>query len=374
MPAARRRIGLPVRLLVAQLVVFAVGIAALVVVALAVGPPLFADHLRRALVVVSPEVSTHAEDAFATAAGLAIGAGALACLVAAAAVSVFLTRRLTRPVLAMRAAAGRLADGDYEARMPALGLGPELDALGDSFNSMAAVLHDTERGRQRLPSDVPHELRTPLATIDAYLDALADGVRSPDQDTWGILADQTTRLRRLTEDLALLSRAEEHQLVLRRAPTAANNPVIAAVTAARPGYAARGVELVTYLAVGLPELNVDADRVSQVVDNLLSNALRHTPSGGRVTVTTDRATRPAGPAVRVSVTDTGEGIAAEQLPHVFDRFYRADAARDRAHGGSGLGLAIARALTGALGGTLTASSGGPGAGATFVVTLPLTPT
>ena len=132
----------------------------------------------------------------------------------------------------MRAAAGRLADGDYEARMPALGLGPELDALGDSFNSMAAALHDTERGRQRLLSDVAHELRTPLATIDAYLEALADGVRSPDQDTWGILADQTTRLRRLTEDLALLSRAEEHQLVLRRAPTAANNPVIAAVTAA----------------------------------------------------------------------------------------------------------------------------------------------
>jgi signal transduction histidine kinase len=142
--------------------------------------------------------------------------------------------------------------------------------------------------------------------------------------------------------------------------------VTTAVQAARPGYDDRGVKLTTRPAPGLPGLTADPDRLAQVLAGLLSNALRHTPPGGQVIVSTESD----GPAVKITVTDTGEGIAAEHLPHVFERFYRADAARDRAHGGSGIGLTIARALITAHGGTLIAASGGPGTGAQFTITLP----
>jgi signal transduction histidine kinase len=142
--------------------------------------------------------------------------------------------------------------------------------------------------------------------------------------------------------------------------------VTSAVAAARPGYDAKGVQLGTRLPGHLPDLAADPDRLAQVLAGLLANALRYTPPGGQVTV----SAQPAGPDVQITVTDTGQGIAAEHLPHIFERFYRADTARDRAHGGSGIGLTIARALITAHGGTLTAASNGPGAGAEFTLTLP----
>jgi signal transduction histidine kinase len=144
--------------------------------------------------------------------------------------------------------------------------------------------------------------------------------------------------------------------------------VTAAVEAARPDYDARGVCLAARTSDGLPEISADQDRIGQVLAGLLANALRHTPPGGSVCAAA--AALPGGTGVRIIVSDTGDGIAAEHLPHVFERFYRADAARDRAHGGSGIGLTIARALISAHGGTLTATSGGPGTGASFTITLP----
>jgi signal transduction histidine kinase len=361
--------GLAARLLAAQLLTLAIGGLTLAVVALAAGPPLFRAHIHRALGSVSPAVSRHLQDAFAAAGGIATAVGGAAAFAAAAAVSVFIARRLSRPIAALDAAAGRLAAGDYTARMRPAGLGPELDTLTGAFNTMAAALQATETARRRLLADVAHELRTPLATLDAYLEGLADGIRAPTQETWDVLAAQTSRLRRLAGDVALVSAAEEGQLALRPAPLAPNDIVTSAVTAAHAGYEAKGVELTTAPAAGLPGLSADPERLGQVLAGLLANALRLTPPGGKVTV----ATRPAGPGVQITVTDTGEGIAAEHLPHIFERFYRADAARDRTSGGSGIGLTIARALIAAHDGTLTAASGGPGKGAQFTITLPAGP-
>ena len=362
-----RRPGLAVRLLIAQLLAITAGTVTFALVALAAGPPLFRTHLHDALGTVPPPgVAAHLDDAFATAAGIAIGVGTAAALLTAAAVSLLITRRFSRPVHDLGTAAARVADGDYTTRVTPPGLGPELDALTSAFNAMAASLETTEATRRRLLADAAHELRTPLATLDAYLEGLADGIRTPGQQTWDVLASQTARLRRLADDIALVSRAEEGQLPLHPATISLNGLVTTAVQAARPGYENRGVTLTSRLTPQQPSIIADPDRLAQVLAGLLSNALRHTPPGGQVTV----STQTAGPDVMITVADTGDGIAAEHLPHIFERFYRADAARDRAHGGSGIGLTVARALIIAHGGTLTAASGGPGTGAKFTITLP----
>jgi two-component system, OmpR family, sensor histidine kinase BaeS len=201
------------------------------------------------------------------------------------------------------------------------------------------------------------------------VDAAEDGVAVADEDTWTVLRTQTGRLRRLAEDIAAVSRAEEHQLDLRPVCVAARDLVHAAVTAAQPRYTAKQVTLlarVTDANEAGAEVEADAERMGQVLGNLLDNALRHTPAGGQVVVGVGRDAA----GVRFTVTDTGEGIPAEHLPHLFERFYRADPARDRGHGGSGIGLAIVRAIVAEHRGRVTATSDGPGAGATFTVTLP----
>src|SRR6266498_1008276 len=203
----RRRPGLAARLLAAHLLTTAVGALTLAAVALAAGPPLFRGHAQQALGVVSPTLRQHLQDAFAAATGIAVAVGIVASLGTAVAVSLFATRRLSRPVRALEEAAARLAAGDYASRMPSTGLGPEFDVFTDAFNTMAATLEHTERTRRRLLADVVHEVRTPLATIDGYLEGLADGVRSPTQNTWDILAAQTARLRRLIDDVSLVSSA-----------------------------------------------------------------------------------------------------------------------------------------------------------------------
>lgn len=361
-----RSTGLAGRLLTAQLLVVGAGSVTFAIVALAAGPPLFRIHLRDALGTVPPDVTRHLQDAFATAAGISIAVGTAAALLTAAAVSLLIARRLSRPISALGTAAARLAGGDYSARMQPAGIGPELDSLAGAFNTMAAALESTEQTRRRLLADAAHELRTPLATLDAFLEALTDGVRAPGPDTWQVLTAQTARLRRLADDIALVSRAEEHRLPLHPVPVAISQIVTSAVTAARPGYDAKQVTLAIRLADDLPVLTADAGRLGQVLAGLLGNALRYTPPGGKVTV----SARPAARDMHIVVADTGEGIAAEHLPHIFERFYRADKARDRANGGSGIGLTIARALVTAHGGTITAASGGPGAGARFTITLP----
>jgi signal transduction histidine kinase len=210
-------------------------------------------------------------------------------------------------------------------------------------------------------------MRTPVATLEAYLEALEDGVATLDAETAQLLRAQTRRLARLSEDIGTVSRAEEGQVRLELRTVQPAALVRAAVDSVTEAYEAKDVRLVTHLAAGLTELSLDPERIGQALGNLLDNALRHTPAGGTVSVSA--ATRRTG-GVSLSVADTGEGIPAEHLAHVFERFYRVDTARDRAHGGSGIGLAIAKAFVEAHGGQLTVTSAGTGQGSTFRILLP----
>jgi signal transduction histidine kinase len=357
------RIGLAGRLLVALGLVVAVGAVTFGLVAAVAGPPIFRTHLGH-VSGVPPEVSGHVEQAYASAYATSLGVALPAALAVAAVVSLLIARRLARPVAALATVAGQVADGQYQARAASPRLGTEFDRLATAFNQMAARLAAIEEVRRRMLADLAHEMRTPVATIVAYLDAAADGVAVPGEDPDQVLRSQAERLRRLAEDLGSISRAEE--LPLDRRPVCPAALVSAAADGARRAYAGKGVVLHARCDAGLPEVSVDPDRIAQVLANLLDNALRHTAPGGEVRLTACAAAR----AVTLAVHDTGEGIAADQLPHVFERFYRGDAARRRDRGGSGIGLTIARAVVTAHDGALAAASPGPGGGASFTVTLP----
>lgn len=349
-------------MLAASVLVVLTGTATAWLVAAAVGPPLFREHLARAASGGGSE-QEHAERAFTSATGIALALALTAALGAAIAVSIVVTRRIGRSIAAVADAAARVAEGRHDARVPASGLGVEFDGLAAAFNEMADRLGRVESTRRRLLADLAHELRTPTATLDGYLEAAQDGVHGLDEPTVAMLRNQTHRLARLAQDLAAISTAEEH--ALRRRPTRLG-ALLRDVTGAHQRAAAEhGVTLTAEVPDNLPTVDVDTDRLSQVVVNLLDNALRHTPPGGAVTVTARNSVG----AVTIAVQDTGEGIDAAHLPHVFERFYRAPA-RSGEHGGSGIGLAIAKAIVEAHGGTITAASAGPGAGSTFRLQIP----
>ncbi len=363
---ARPTPGLATRLLSAQTLVILTGALTAWLVVLIVGPPIFRNHLQRAEAADPADHMLHAEAAFRSATAIALSVALLAALVTALAAGVYVTHRIGRSVRLVADAAATLAGGNYDAQVPPPRLGPEFDVLASSFNQMASRLQATEVTRRRLLTDLAHEMRTPVATLDAYLEGVQDGVITLDPDNVTMLRSQAQRLARLAEDITAVSRAEEHQLTLNRRPL---NPAVLvqdAIEAATGRYTDYGVLLDTKLDDGLPSVEADPDRLAQVLGNLLDNALRHTPPGGIVTV----AAAASGRGVEISVVDTGEGIPTEHLAHVFERFYRVDTARDREHGGSGIGLAITKALVEAHGGRIRIDSPGPGRGTTVTFWLP----
>jgi two-component system, OmpR family, sensor histidine kinase BaeS len=336
----------------------------MVIVAAIAGPPLFEAHMHEAG-HSSPDVLAHSEEAFSTAGLLALVIGLAIAASGAILVSILISRRLRRSLDDLGEAATRISEGDYALRVEAAD-SRELATLADSFNTMAGRLATVEGSRRRLLTDLAHEIRTPLASMEICVESLEDGAIDPGPEAWAILAGQINRISRLADDLGQVSAAEEGRLNLEPHPT---DPVVlaeAAALAAREGFERKQVELVLDPSPGAGLLVLaDPARVGQVLANLLSNALRHTPSGGRVAL----AVTSAGEWVDIKVRDDGEGIAAEHLPRIFERFYRVDAARDRQHGGTGVGLAISRAIARAHGGELTATSPGPGRGATFTLRL-----
>lgn len=363
--AGRRNLG--TRLLVAIVVVVIVGGATAWVVVAGIGPTIFHNHMVN-VGGSSATATLHAEEAFRTASALSLALALFAALLTSVVVSVFLTQRITRSLTPLAGAARRVADGDYAARVPSVGMGSEFDDLADAFNTMATDLGRIDVTRAQMLGDLAHEMRTPVTTLGAYLEAISDGVEQADAPTLAMLLDQVARLARLSEDIALVTTAEEGRLTMRRKTIAVEQILTDATAPAVARYAARGVDLEVRVAQTASTAMVDADpdRIAQVLTNLLDNALRHTPTGGRVVVMVDRL----GAAIRLVVADDGEGIPAEHLAHVFDRFYRVDTARDRAHGGSGVGLAIAKAITEAHQGTITVHSDGSGQGAVFTIVLP----
>lgn len=362
------------RLMIAQALVLVAGVITAALVAQIVGPPLFHEHLLRAGQNVTAEQLLHIERAYASATTLTLLAALVIAAAAAVGVTWFVTTRLTAPLRVLADAAGRLSQGDYDVRLPALDAGPEFDVLAASLNDAAHRLQTTEVTRRRLLADLAHELRTPLATTTAYLDALDDGIATWDDDTARVLRANTARLARLAEDMAMVSRAEEHRLVLHPVPIDVGALLDDVVASAGPAYADKGVRLVVDPSddrrrPARSVLLADRERLDQVLGNLLTNALRHTPSGGVVTITA----RSHDDRTAITVRDTGDGIPPDRLPHIFERFYRGDASRTRDERGSGIGLTIARGIAMAHGGTLTAHSDGPGTGATFELDLPPSP-
>ena len=353
------------RLVVAQALVLVAGALTTWLVASVVGPGIFHDHLEQAGVAHSASETEHVEDAFASALLISIALALVVSVLAALAVSWYFSRRVQRSIGNVADAAAQIADGRYGARVRDPGLGGEFSMLATSYNRLATRLEATETTRRRMLADLAHELRTPLATVEAHLEAVEDGVRSFDADTLAVIGSATRRMRRLAEDVAAVSTAEEGSLQIEKRPVAAVGLARVAADGVRDRFDAQGVRLQLELA-DAGRIEVDPERIGQVLANLLDNALRHTPAGGTVTLSCRRIES----WVELQVADTGEGVAAEHLPHLFDRFYRADAARDRARGGSGIGLAIARALVEGHGGGIFAASAGAGRGTTFTVRLP----
>lgn len=256
-------------------------------------------------------------------------------------------RRAAAPVGDLIEASGRIEEGDFSTRVPETGP-REVRALARAFNAMSARLEETEQQRRSALADVSHELRTPLTVIQANLEALLDGVYPADAEHLQPIVEETRVLERLIDDLRTLTLVEAGSLVLHREPT--DLGVLLAEVAA--GYRSQaeqaGINLAVAVADDLPPLDIDPARIREVVANLLTNALRHTPRDGNVELTAHLA----GDRVEVIVHDTGTGIPADQLDRIFDRFYRSPDSP-----GSGLGLPIAKSLAEAHGGTMTASSG-----------------
>jgi signal transduction histidine kinase len=284
-----------------------------------------------------------------------VGTAAVALLLAFA-----LSGRILHPVSELTAAAHRMRQGDLDVRVVPRG-DDEIARLGRAFNEMAERLGDIERTKRQMVGDVAHELRSPVTNLRCGLEAIQDGLVALDRDRIDALHSETLLLQRLIADLQDLALAEAGSLALERQPVDVAE-IVRRALGADPGGAAVTVAIDPRAA----EVTADAGRLEQILRNLVSNARRHTPDDGRIDI---RATRD-GRQVRIAVADTGSGIRPEHLPHVFDRFYRADPSRDRATGGAGLGLAIVRRLVEAHGGSVAAASEGEGLGTTVTISIP----
>lgn len=291
------------------------------------------------------------------AAGVAIGFALL--------LAILLSSRLLKPVRALTQAASDLAHGDLTKRVAVQG-NDELATLGQTFNQMATSLEEAEESRRAMTADIAHELRTPLTVVLGHSEALSEGQLPPDPETFDIIYDETKRLNRLVDDLRTLSLSDAGELRLNRSRISPLELLERSAAARKSEANTKGVSLLIETSPGLPEVKVDADRMTQVLVNLLDNALRYTLEGGRITLSGTQI--PEG--VRIAVEDTGPGIPEQDLPFLFDRFYRGDKSRQREEGGSGLGLAIARSLVESQGGRIRVESK-VGVGAKFIIELPI---
>ncbi len=289
--------------------------------------------------------------------------GALAAVLLALFLGALLARTITRPVRELTGATQRMAAGELGIQVP-VRTQDEVGELATSFNVMSHDLAQAARVRRQLTADIAHDLRTPLSVILGYTEALSDEKLSGSPETYEIMHKEAQHLSHLIEDLRLLSLADTGELPLNRRPVATQALLARTAAAHQPQAAKKAIALLVDAAPTLPQINVDPERMAQVLNNLVSNALRYTPEGGQVTL---------GAAVRkdsilLTVTDSGAGISAADLPNIFNRFYRGDEARQQ-NGASGLGLAIAKSIVQAHGGTLTAANA-PGSGAIFTISLP----
>lgn len=309
---------------------------------------------------------------FRSAVNEALTIAALAAVITAIAVSLFVSRQVVTPVREMMIASRFISEGHYKERVhvpgdPSKGELDELSQLALSFNQMAAKLEQVEVMRRQLIGDVSHELRTPLTTIKGSMEGLMDGVLPANEETFHGIYREADRLQKLVSDLQELSRVEAGAYELEFKPVDVLDLVTATVNRLALQFEEKGVILEIDVPNGLPKVKADEDRIGQVLLNLVGNALQYTPSGGKVKVATTHHDN----EIITSVFDTGIGLSAEHLEYIFTRFYRIDKSRSRVGGGSGIGLTIAKYLVEAHGGRIWVESPGSGKGSTFIFTLPI---
>jgi histidine kinase len=292
----------------------------------------------------------------------AVVAASLVALLA----SIIISRSIVAPIRLMTNASGRIAEGRYDERVK-LGGSDELGHLAHSFNQMAEQLEQVENMRRQLIGDVAHELRTPLTAIKGSAEGLMDGVLPASDETYQQIHNEAERLSRLVDDLQELSRVESRAVQLDIRPVDFASVVGTVIKRLQHQFDGKRVTLTANLPAEPVSFLADEGRAIQILTNLVGNALQHTPENGAVTISMLRDKT----EVRISVRDTGEGIEAEHLPRIFDRFYRVDKSRSRARGGSGIGLTIARHLVESQGGKIWAESEGKNKGSVFTFTLPL---
>jgi signal transduction histidine kinase len=368
-----RKLSLYWRLLASYLLVIAVASVTLYLASEALAPAFLdwhLDHVRHqsnlrqeAMADLEGELTA----AHSRAMQQAILWGVVASTVVAGGLSLFVTARIVSPLRQMQRASHRIAAGKYRERLDVAGA-DEIGQLAAAFNEMAGALSETEERRVELLANVAHELRTPLSSLHGYLEGLEDGYFEADAETMSACKRQVDRLERLLDDLSLLSRVEAGREAVQPRPVEAASLLEQAAAGFLPQFARKGVTLTVENTPANLKVFADPQRTQQILANLIANALRFTPAGGEVRLFTQAL---KSGELLLFVSDTGEGIADDVLPHVFTRFYRADKARSRkSGGGSGIGLTIAKHFVEAQGGRIGVESE-TGRGSRFWFTLPL---
>jgi len=335
--------GIATRIVIASLAVVALALAILAIGVMRVGADAFME-----LMAAAGASAEEAGSMFESSVAGVVVVAAIVAVLAALLLGSFLARRIARPIERLAEAAQRTAEGDLRATAPVEGP-EEVRALASAFNVMVDRLAEQDAVRRDFVANASHELRTPLTNLQGYLEALRDGVLPPDPSTFDSLREEVDRLTRLAASLDLLAGADEGRPMPEDLDLA--TIVRSGVELAAPGFARRSIRVETSIATGAI-VHARADELAQVVSNLLQNAVRYTPTGGEVRVT---LARNDGDAV-VRVANSGPEIPAEDLPRVWERFFRVERSRDRASGGAGIGLAIVKRLVEEAGGRVGASS------------------
>lgn len=314
----------------------------------------------------SPAGLTSDDQAFLAQVDESLFLAAIGAMVVALVLGFLLAQQVVRPLRSLTRAAQRVPHGHLDERIQVNG-DDEVAQLADAFNEMAESLQRTEAARRQMVADIAHELRTPLTVIGGTVQAMRDGVLPADEASLDAIQEEVVSLTRLVADLRDLSLGDVGQLAIRQEAVDLLAIVESVASAFAAEAAARGITLTVDRTDEIPWILGDETRLRQCVRNLVDNALRHTPSGGTIVIALSAPRNSA----TIAVIDSGEGILAEHLPHLFDRFFRADQSRNRRSGGSGLGLAIVQQIVHAHGGEVFATSPGPGRGATFTLRLPV---
>jgi len=367
MKTIRQRLGW--KLFFSYLTIIIVGVISLAITAEFVTPTAFNRHMANMESMMGGNMGGMMSDlteGFQAAINEILFVAAALAFVTAVLVSTFVTRRIVKPIQEMQTASRHIAAGHYEERVQVVGE-DELADLAQSFNQMAHTLAQTEQRRRQLIGDVAHELRTPLSSLKSVMEGLVDGVLPAEPGTFVDAQREVGRLQRVVQDLEELSKAEAGELAMEPSWVQPSAFVETAVSRLVLQYEDKGVQLHTELPDNLPSVYVDQERLTQVMLNLLGNALQYTPPGGEVMITV----RIEGQQLVVSVQDNGLGIPPESLPHLFERFYRVDKSRSRTGGGSGIGLTISKHIVEAHNGRLLATSPGTNQGSTFTIVLPV---